>query len=318
MSELQRLEIAVPTYNRAECLSRFCDSLQRALERVPKNEILISFYDNASTDSTADVISNFSATWPHVRVIRHAANIGGSANIAQALVSATADYVWLMSDHMLLSSGAVETVQSCIGLGNVDLVYCGIADYALSLPAPNIPATLQTLPAKEIANLFFGLSNISGLLARSEIVRSAAGEIRICGERSYPHLGVWNYLQQRENGVVMSTGPVSNFQKMHSAPRYNWFESGALDYGEVFAAGGKKLKPGDLLRCQRFFRTCFRTLAGTGGIETLPFGSQVRRFEKIYGMRGRLAIWASAPLRMKHCGSLRFRPDSMEPVSRFN
>jgi glycosyltransferase involved in cell wall biosynthesis len=84
--------VAIPTFNRASWL---CDCVQTALSQsYPHFEVLVS--DNASTDETANVLSQFSQA--RLRVVRQPSNIGLIPNWNACLAEARGDYILFLSD----------------------------------------------------------------------------------------------------------------------------------------------------------------------------------------------------------------------------
>jgi abequosyltransferase len=113
------LTIAVPSYNRAECLQELLRVLSDQVRDEPRVELMIS--DNASPDETPSVVRDFMARGVPVRYIRNPVNIGPDANFLQCFEQARGRYVWLFSDDDLIVPGAIAKI----------LTYCEAADYDL-------------------------------------------------------------------------------------------------------------------------------------------------------------------------------------------
>lgn len=100
------LTIAIPTYNRASFLSLLLDQLFSEVNGVGPNcdvEILIS--DNASSDSTQDIVANVARSGFEITYVRNNTNIGSDRNIAQCFNMALGRYVLIMGDDDLLVDG---------------------------------------------------------------------------------------------------------------------------------------------------------------------------------------------------------------------
>jgi glycosyltransferase involved in cell wall biosynthesis len=123
------LTIAVPTYNRAECLRELLSGLADQLQNESRVELIIS--DNASPDHTSEVVQSFMARGLELRYIRNIDNIGPDANFLQCFENACGKYVWLFSDDDLIIPGGVTKI----------LDYCEAADYDL--------ISLRNYPFKE-------------------------------------------------------------------------------------------------------------------------------------------------------------------------
>jgi len=98
--------IAIPTYNRAE--EYLPQALRSAIGQTHEAlEILV--VDNASTDSTADVVAGHDH--PGLRYLRQPTNVGPFRNFQRGIAEARGDYVVLLSDDDRLDP---EFVASCV------------------------------------------------------------------------------------------------------------------------------------------------------------------------------------------------------------
>jgi glycosyltransferase involved in cell wall biosynthesis len=98
------VSIAIPTYNRAEKLRR---AVQSVLAQTHEDlEVVIS--DNASTDGTAELLSDLAAADERVRVVRQPVNRGMVANLDAVARLAEGDHVMLLSDDDWLAPRCVE------------------------------------------------------------------------------------------------------------------------------------------------------------------------------------------------------------------
>ena len=105
------LSICIPTYNRVE-------KLKAQLERIDKDinnldicrNIEIHVSDNHSSDSTLELCKQYAQMdLPYKFTYRaNEKNLGGSINSMEALLGATGEYVWLMSDDDLIHEGGIE------------------------------------------------------------------------------------------------------------------------------------------------------------------------------------------------------------------
>ncbi len=106
------LSITIPTYNRALFLAELLESLVPELQNEPRVELLVS--DNASTDSTPELITRMASRGARLRSLRNAQNIGSDANFLQCLDEARGKYVWVLGDDDLLTPGAVGQLLSLL------------------------------------------------------------------------------------------------------------------------------------------------------------------------------------------------------------
>ena len=112
-----RLSICIGTYNRAKFIGETLDSMVVQLE--PGVEIVIM--DNASSDNTTEVVTQYLLRHPEVRYFRHQENLGVDRNYDEAVNYARGEYCWLMSDDDLLCPRAINKVLSALE-GGEDLV----------------------------------------------------------------------------------------------------------------------------------------------------------------------------------------------------
>lgn len=110
MQQQYLLTIAIPTYNRAECLELCLEQLAGQAQRIGRDvELLIS--DNASTDRTPEVVAHFTSQLP-ICSLRNHENIGADANFMQCYRRASGKYLLILADDDLLLDGALDRVIS--------------------------------------------------------------------------------------------------------------------------------------------------------------------------------------------------------------
>ena len=169
------LTIAVPTYNRANCLRELLSRLADQLKNEPRVELIIS--DNASPDETPAVVADFVAHGLKVRYIRNSENIGPDANFLQCFEQASGKYVWLFSDDDLIVPGGVSKIVSYCEAADYDLI--SLSNYPfeeahLGTPANESYDAIEIIDPKEYAarvHVFFTF--ISGNIINKDTVLSA-------------------------------------------------------------------------------------------------------------------------------------------------
>lgn len=107
MSEFPVLSICIPTYNRASFLD---GNLSRIIPCIRDRNIPVCISDNASTDSTRDIVERHKKLYPNISYRRNDSNLGVDPNISAVLAMAETDYAWLLSDDDRLFDGAVDLV----------------------------------------------------------------------------------------------------------------------------------------------------------------------------------------------------------------
>ncbi|KRF05673.1 hypothetical protein ASH00_09470 [Arthrobacter sp. Soil782] len=107
MTAQPSVTVVVTTFNRADYLSRLLDSLGR-LAPAPAAVVVV---DNASTDSTGEVLEAAAASFPvPLTVHRLTDNAGGSGGFSAGVERALADgatWLWLMDDDVEVLPGAL-------------------------------------------------------------------------------------------------------------------------------------------------------------------------------------------------------------------
>lgn len=108
------LSICIPTYNRADKLNL---SLSVILKQVnshqDKIEVIVS--NNASTDNTADVLTNLKAEYPFLKIYSNPINLGPNLNFFRLSDEyATGKYFWLIGDDDVVDSNAINFIISIL------------------------------------------------------------------------------------------------------------------------------------------------------------------------------------------------------------
>ncbi len=101
-----RLSICVATRNRADYLAEMLESLAPQLT----DDVEVVIVDGASRDTTPDVVAPFAAGRARVRYVRLESNGGFDNDYDRAVVEATGDYCWLMTDDDTVRPGAVAAI----------------------------------------------------------------------------------------------------------------------------------------------------------------------------------------------------------------
>lgn len=129
-----KLSICIATFNRAAIIGT---TLERIISQATDEcEIVVS--DNASTDNTADVISEYSRRFNRLRYVRQEINNGLDQNFDNAVAHARGEYCWLLSDDDLLKPGAIATVLKAIRPG-LSLIVVNVERCALGTSRVLLP-----------------------------------------------------------------------------------------------------------------------------------------------------------------------------------
>lgn len=107
---MENLYAVVVTYNRADFLRNLLESFAR-LSTAPARILVV---DNASTDHTADVVTQaIAAGGPPIQYERLDRNVGGAGGFCRGVelaLESGAEWLWLMDDDVEVLPGAVEAL----------------------------------------------------------------------------------------------------------------------------------------------------------------------------------------------------------------
>lgn len=131
------LSICIPTYNRKDLLRVCLDSIflqVTGTEMASAIEVVVS--DNASADSTGQLIKDYQNRHPELKYFRNSENIGGDLNLANSVVKATGKYAWYLGDDDALAPGVLKYVLGILQKFQPAVVGVKSADF---LPADRVP-----------------------------------------------------------------------------------------------------------------------------------------------------------------------------------
>jgi glycosyltransferase involved in cell wall biosynthesis/tetratricopeptide (TPR) repeat protein len=159
-----KLSLCISTYNRAGWLGV---NLRNIFAQVgtPRDDLEVMIVDNASIDSTAEVVKPY-LNRTDFRYIRNQKNVGMLGNLAVTAQRAKGEYVWILGDDDLTRPGTIERVLQIIdrhpGIGLIYLNYgytsepdpASVGDIAAFLDAYNVlepPGPDEFAPVKRLA-----------------------------------------------------------------------------------------------------------------------------------------------------------------------
>jgi abequosyltransferase len=93
------LTIGIPTYNRDKFLEQCLESIASQMtdsQVAEKVELVIS--DNASSDSTEQIVQKFRERIPSLSYFKNSENLGVDRNILQVVEKSQGEYVWMLGD----------------------------------------------------------------------------------------------------------------------------------------------------------------------------------------------------------------------------
>lgn len=109
------LTIGIPTFNGASCILKSIESIIYQLTNETRSQVELLICDNASTDSTPEILSVLSKKYPKlVRVIHNNTNIGFDRNVNRIIKESRGDFIWPLADDDLIIEGGINTVLQII------------------------------------------------------------------------------------------------------------------------------------------------------------------------------------------------------------
>ena len=151
------LTVAIPTYNRAEDLSRMLMSIQAEIHNHSlSGDVEVLVVDNCSDDNTASVCESFRAGITQFRYLRNPVNIGLTANMHKCLVRAEGEFIWTIGDDETVAPGGLLRVVRTITRHSDDIF---IFNYS-SEPELEDVCFLKTNHGRSIASRRDTLKNI--------------------------------------------------------------------------------------------------------------------------------------------------------------
>ena len=125
-----KLEILIPTFNRAPDLEKNLNLLSSQVIDAQLNEsIVISVSDNFSTDKTQQVIQSFQKQYPSITLNnnRNTSNIGLEPNVLRLLKNSRAPYLLWLGDDDYLADGYLKFVIEKIKDEKTGIILTGLA-----------------------------------------------------------------------------------------------------------------------------------------------------------------------------------------------
>ena len=161
-SPTPRLTILIPTFNRADKLARLLQNIDDELARsglAGRMDVLVS--DNASTDSTPQVLATFKPAAYRLSTFRQPENVGMDRNMQFLYERATYEYIWFFSDDDILLPGSVAKVLEVLDASSPDVVTCLTRqppDVLRRPPDFSAPAEILEEPARAVEPLTYWIS----------------------------------------------------------------------------------------------------------------------------------------------------------------
>ena len=168
------LEIILITFNRAKKLNFTLESISKSRLRNYK----ITIIDNASTDNTAEICSQFKRDWPtnDFRYIRRPNNVGATVQAITAYELASSEYFWIICDDDEMNLQKFELVEDVLADHKPDILICGSPTPAYNLEEILKIDQVTKLEQEKFKNLplCFILSFLPAAILKTEFIRRSA------------------------------------------------------------------------------------------------------------------------------------------------
>lgn len=179
------LTLAVPTYNRLECLRLLLGTVEPEIVSLRAAgvgiELLIS--NNASTDGTSEYLDKLKEGG-RVRVLRNSTNIGSDANVTQCFSEAHGRHVWIMGDDDLPLPGVIKRVVTFLRSHRCDLLYLparwydqDLSGVPRSAPPPQGPRQVDAMWLALRANAYLTFLS-SWIVDKTRYLQEPAADFR--------------------------------------------------------------------------------------------------------------------------------------------
>jgi hypothetical protein len=229
------LSICIPTFNRASYLRELLDGLVAELEQTAGAATRVRLYvsDNASTDSTPEVVASFSRRWP-IAYHRHPKNIGADYNFAYMIAHAAGDYVWLLGDDELVADGFLAPLLDRLKSGEADLLILnGLGKERPENRLPKDPATFPSYAALvDHYSRFDPWQLVEHSLISALIFKRAVYDLEACRKTLVTKDRQYSHMHGLVEGLARHPGPVHFHQVPTIIIREQRAESGDLTFLE--------------------------------------------------------------------------------------
>ena len=169
MNVKDKLDIVLITYNRKDFLEKTFQQI--FAENSPIKDFDITVLNNASTDGTDDLISEYCSKYSNLKHIKNKYNIGGCPNIVKAYTEYTnKDYVWLLCDNDTYDWNSWNEVEKAIesGFDCILTKSCKNTDSEIFHQANFAPACIyktKNITPSVIENMYDNIRNLFPHLA---------------------------------------------------------------------------------------------------------------------------------------------------------
>ncbi|HSI48429.1 MAG TPA: glycosyltransferase family 2 protein [Ideonella sp.] len=188
------LTIAIPTYNRSRYLRQCLAALMPQVAEA-SGDVTVLVIDNASTDDTPHVLSEYRAMFPdNFRVMRNTENIGGDNNIAKCYGECATKYAWIFGDDDVLMPGAIGVLLPRMKRQDFGVIHIRAfpykgdpVDYLPKRPA----GRYQTFSKDSLEDMLYEVSDMFSFITGNIVNKSFVS----------PGMDIYRYVETRYNQI---------------------------------------------------------------------------------------------------------------------
>jgi abequosyltransferase len=145
-----KLSIAIPIYNGELTLAETLDSI---INQLSGTDVEIVISDNASTDNTKNIISEYKKIYSHISYYANETNLGPDMNFNLAVKRSNGEYVWLFSDDDIMREGAIKAVLNVLNTNEgLSATFVNWSNYSNDLKTCNVERTIPETKDKLFNN----------------------------------------------------------------------------------------------------------------------------------------------------------------------
>ena len=256
---LQRplLTLAIPTYNRLDCLRLLIESV---INQIPSEGILGETFEllisnNASTDGTTEYLNGL-INIPGISVIQQPINCGPVDNVIQCYEAAKGQFVWIMGDDDVPLVGAVLAVMECLERDQPDLLYLparwvagDLSERAKNKIGSKAIMTLDSMGLAVRSNIFVTFIS-SWIMNKDAYLRRVDAKIDRYRDTNFPHLE-WIFFLLVEGKKIMCSNENWIIARAGNSGGYSVFETFTIEYNRIVDE-----ELADKPQLHHFFRRC--------------------------------------------------------------
>lgn len=117
------LSICIPTWNRSKFLNESLKRLSVQISEIDAADVEIFISDNASTDSTQQIVEKYINDGVPISYQKNAENVGAARNFIQCILWSKGQYIWLLGDDDFLKDNALKIIINILKNQNYGLLH---------------------------------------------------------------------------------------------------------------------------------------------------------------------------------------------------